>query len=154
QNFITDDTESLAAAGEEATAAYVGEAIQRARRFDGIKTDPVTARELLLLKLAQVVPAPSNPEERRELAEIQSGMAATYGKGEDCRPAGSPLAKANPKQKCLKLDDLSRTLKKSRNWDELVEAWKGWHTISPPMKDRYARYAELGNKGSKEIGFA
>jgi peptidyl-dipeptidase A len=63
QNFITDDTEALSASGEEATAAYVTEAITKAKRFDGVKgIDPDIARELLLLKLAQVVPAPSNAD--------------------------------------------------------------------------------------------
>jgi len=157
QNFITDDTEALAASGEEATAAYVTEAIQKARRFDGVKgIDPDTSRELLLLKLAQVVPAPSNAEERRELAELQSAMTALYGKGEYCPAPGHLGTPTDPKaKKCLKLDDLSRILKKSRNYDELVEAWKGWHAISQGvMKDKFARYAELGNKGAKEIGFA
>lgn len=155
QNFITDDTEALAAAGEEATAAYVTEAITKARRFDGVKEiDGDTARQLLLLKLAQVVPAPSNAMERRELAELQSGMTAIYGKGEYCPPEGSRLLrKGEGASKCLKLDDLSRILKKSRNYDELTEAWKGWHAISPRLKDKYARYTELGNKGAKEIGF-
>jgi peptidyl-dipeptidase A len=153
QNFITDDTESLAAAGEEATAAYVTDAIQKSRRFDGVKgIDPAVARQLLLLRLAQVVPAPSNADERRELAELQSAMTAMYGKGEYCPPAGSPLAK---QKKCFKLDDLTRVMKKSRNYDELLDAWKGWHAIATPaMKDKYARYAELGNKGAKEIGFS
>jgi peptidyl-dipeptidase A len=169
QNFITDDTEALSAAGEEATAAYVSEAIQKARRFDGVKgLEPRVARQLMLLKLAQVVPAPSNADERRELAELQSRMTATYGKGEYCPPAGSALAKAEKPAKrakgaqavndsaprCLKLDDLSRILKKSRNYAELEEAWRGWHAIAPALKDSYARYAELGNKGAKEIGFA
>jgi peptidyl-dipeptidase A len=166
QNFITDDTEALAASGEEATAAYVTDAIQKARRFDGVKVDPTTARQLLLLKLAQTVPAPSNEKERRELAEIQSAMTAMYGKGEYCPPAGSSLtkylksegakgsAKKPAEKKCLKLDDLSRVLKKSRSYDELLEAWKGWHAISPPMKEKYVRYGALGNKGAKEIGFA
>lgn len=162
QNFITDDTEALAAQGEESTAAYVTEAIQKARRFDGVKgIDPDVQRQLLLLKLAQTVPAPSNADERRELAEIQSGMTAIYGKGEYCPPQGSTLTKylkspdgkSEPK-KCLKLDDLSRVIKKSRSYDELLEAWKAWHAIAPVMKDKYARYAELGNKGAKEIGFA
>ena len=170
QNFITDDTEALSAAGEEATAAYVTEAISKAHKFDGVKgVDPVVARQLLLLKLAQVVPAPSNADERRELAELQSGMTAIYGKGQSCPAAGSPLfgrgdaapagggdaksAGGAQTQKCLKLDDLSRVLKKSRKYDELLEAWKGWHSIAPVMKDKYARYAELGNKGAKEIGF-
>lgn len=155
QNFITDDTEALAAAGEEATAAYISEAVAKAKRFDGLKLDPVSARQLHLLKLTQVVPAPANADERGELARIQSEMTALYGKGEYCPPAGSPLAKAKgPGKTCLKLDDLSRIMKKSRNYDELVEAWKGWHAVAPVMKDRYTRYAELGNKGSKEIGFA
>ena len=172
QNFITDDTEAISASGEEATAAYVTEAIAKAKRFDGVQgIDPVIARELLLLKLAQVVPAPSNADERRELAELQTAMTAIYGKGQYCPPAGSPLygkgeaapstatagdpktPGGTPAQKCLKLDDLSRILKKSRNYDEQLEAWKGWHSIAPVMKDKFARYAELGNKGSKEIGF-
>jgi peptidyl-dipeptidase A len=166
QNFITDDTEALAANGEEQTAAYVTEAIQKARRFDGVKgIDPDTQRQLLLLKLAQVVPAPSNAEERSELAQIQSGMTAIYGKGEYCPQQGSKLTKylktaaadgkgAGETKKCLKLDDLSRVIKKSRDYEELLEAWKSWHAIAPVMKDKYARYAELGNKGAKEIGFA
>ncbi len=179
QNFITDDTEALSAAGEEATAAYVTDAIQKARRFDGVKgIDADVARQLFLLKLAQGVPAPTNADERRELAELQSSMTATYGKGTYCPPPNSPLAKSRaasaappsgaakpaaakdgaiaPKadaEKCFKLDDLSRVLKKSRNYDELLEAWKGWHAIAPVMKDKFARYAELGNKGAKEIGF-
>lgn len=165
QNFITDDTEALSASGEEATAGYVTEAIQKARRFDGVKgIDGDVARQLLLLKLAQVVPAPSNADERRELAELQSAMTAIYGKGEYC-PAGKVTSTTSadgkaqsttltPPKKCLKLDDLSRILKKSRNYDELLDAWRGWHSISPVMKDKYARYAELGNKGAKEIGFA
>ena len=170
QSFITDDTEALSASGEEATAAYVTEAIGKARRFDGVKgIDPDVARQLLLLKLAQVVPAPSNADERRELAELQSGMTAIYGKGQYCPQPGSPLygkgeaappsggdvktAGGAPTQKCLKLDDLSRILKKSRKYEELLEAWRGWHSIAPVMKDKYARYAELGNKGAKEIGF-
>jgi peptidyl-dipeptidase A len=169
QNFITDDTEALSAAGEEATAAYVGEAIQKARRFDGVKgIDPDTARQLLLLKLAQVVPAPANADERRELAEIQSAMTAVYGKGKYCPPAGHPPAghlmewrtkdaagKAiTPPKDCLTLDDLSRVLKKSRSEADLAEAWKGWHAIAPAIKDKYARYTDLGNKGAKEIGFS
>lgn len=167
QNFITDDTEALAASGEEATSGFVAEAIQKAKRFDGLKLDPETQRQIWLLKLAQVVPAPSNADERRELAELQSAMTAIYGKGQYCPKDGTPLANklkaenaAKPAKekgeasKCYKLDDLSRVLKKSRNADELLEAWKGWHAIAPVMKDKYVRYAELGNKGAKEIGFA
>jgi peptidyl-dipeptidase A len=147
-NFITEDTEALAAAGEEATAAYVTEAIAKARRFDGVLgLDPATARQLHLLKLAQIVPAPSSPEKRRELADLETQMTAIYGKGEYCKEVAG-------QKKCLKLDELSRIMKKSRNYDELLDAWKGWHQISQTaMKDKFARYAELGDEGAKEIGF-
>ena len=42
----------------------------------------------------------------------------------------------------------------SRNEPELRREWEGWHTISPPMKADYVRFAELSNTGAKELGFA
>ena len=145
-NFITDDTESLSAAGEVATSEYMTRAIKEAVRFDALASQlrPEVARQLHLLKIAQVVPAPSNEAERNELAAATTWMGSTYGKGKYC-PKGN---------KCFTLAELSTTLSKSRNYDELLDAWKGWHSISPPMRERFARYVELGNKGAKEIGFA
>src|SRR5262249_24102986 len=32
--------------------------------------------------------------------------------------------------------------------------WEGWHTISPPMRTDYVRFAELSNKGARALGFA
>jgi peptidyl-dipeptidase A len=37
--------------------------------------------------------------------------------------------------------------------DELQDVWVGWHRIAPPMRERYARWVELGNKGAREMGF-
>ena len=162
ENFITDDTEALAAAGEEATAAYMSEAIARSRRFDAIRAQlPAdVARKLYLLSIAQTVPAPTDPAKRAELAGIESWMMSAYGKGQYCPPDGSALrrylkadagAKAEP---CLHLDDLSSILAKSRKPDELVEAWRGWYATAAPMKARYSRYVELANEGARAIGFA
>ena len=86
-------------------------------------------------------------------------MTGAYGKGQVCPAPGSPLlkyAKAAPKSgtPCLHLEDLSRVLAKSRDFGELVEAWRGWHATAAPMKDKYARYVELANAGAREIGFA
>ena len=163
ENFITDDTEELAAAGEEATAAYVGEAIGRSKRFDPIRAQlpQDVARKLYLLSLAQTIPSPSDPRERSELAGIEAWMTGAYGKGQYCPPPGSPLfkealkvqARAKSAAPCLHLEDLSRVLAKSRDFAELVLAWRGWHATAAPMKDRYARYVELANEGAKEIGF-
>lgn len=155
-NFITDDTEALAADGEEATAEYITRAITESRRFDGLQLPAELARQMHLLRLAQGVPAPSNESERGELARAQSAMGAAYGKGKYCPPAGSPLLKFVEKDaadKCLRLDGLSRVMKKSRDEKELREAWLGWHAVAPSYKDKFVRYAELGNKGAREIGF-
>jgi peptidyl-dipeptidase A len=161
-NFITDDTEILSAAGEEATAEYVTKAILAARRFSTLTLPPDLARQFYLLRLGQTVPAPTDAKERAELAQLQTQMGGIYGKGEYCPKADTKLAaflappkgSKEPAKKCLKLDDLSRVLKTSRNYDELTEAWTGWHSISAPIREKYARYVELGNKGAKEIGFA
>lgn len=145
ENFITDDTEMLAAAGEEATAAYLSQKIPEATRFDGLALPDDLTRMRYLLKIAQTIPAPSDPALANELAGIESWMTSTYGKGKYCPP--------RLQGKCLTLDDLEKTLAQSRSYDELVDAWTGWHQISIPMKPKYARYVELANQGAKQIGF-
>jgi peptidyl-dipeptidase A len=162
ETFITDDTEDLSAAGEEATAAYIGAAIVRSRRFEAIRAElpPDVARKLYLLSIAQTVPAPADAGERAELAGIESFMTSAYGKGQYCPPRGSALIrylhaeKGKPTEPCLHLGELSAVLARSRKLDELVEAWRGWHAIAVPLKPRYARYVELANEGARDIGFA
>ena len=161
ENFITDDTEALAAAGEEATAQYVGDAIKRSKRYAGTPgLAPDISRKLYLLSMAQTVPAPNDAKKRAELAAIETWMTSAYGKGQYCPPAGSPLSaqtkadKAKGGGACLHLDELSRILRTSRKPDELKEAWRGWHAIAAPLKSKYARYVELANEGAREIGFA
>jgi peptidyl-dipeptidase A len=146
QNFITDDTEALSAAGEEATAEYVGRVIKESGRYESLPLPDDQKRQLRLLKLAQTVPAPSSAVERAELANVETWMTSTYGKGKYCPPKLGG--------KCQNLDELSKILRTSRKYDELLEAWTGWHSIAPPMREKFARYAELGNKGAREIGFA
>ncbi len=38
--------------------------------------------------------------------------------------------------------------------DELKDLWVGWSAVGPPMRERYTRWVELGNKGAKEMGFS
>ncbi len=158
ETFITDDTEALAAAGEEATAAYVGEAIKRSRRYRAIESQlPAdVARKLYLLSLAQTIPAPDNAKKRAELAGIEAFMTSAYGKGQYCPPKGSPLLESLKKKPgaCLHLDELSRVLRTSRKPEELAEAWSGWHSVAAPWKGKYVRYVELANEGAREIGFS
>src|SRR6516225_10162868 len=147
ENFITDDTEVLSAQAQEKLTAATTQLALEARRFDGLKMPPELARRFKLLKLSLTAPAPNNDAERAELTRIATSMDADYGKGKYCKP------QADGKQKCLSLNDLSRTLASSTNPDELLDAWVGWHKISPPMRKRYARFVELSNAGARELGF-
>ena len=151
QNFITDDTEALSASAEEASMEYLSRTIKASTRFDGLPLPPDVGRQILLLKLGSQLPAPSDPGERAELAQLEVAMTSLYGKGQYCPPrlAADPRAK----KKCLSLGDLENILEKSRKYDDLLDAWRGWHAIAKPIKPKFVRYVELGNKGSREIGF-
>ena len=93
-----------------------------------------------------MLPAPADATERAELASIAVQLTSMYGKGKYCPP--------EKKGECQDLGTLSKILATSRNYDELQQAWTGWRTISPPMREKYTRFVELGNKGAKEIGFS
>lgn len=145
ENFITKDTDAIAAAAKEETIKVIKELAEQARQFEGQNLSPEVARKLKLLKLALALPAPSDPSERKELTEISVKMNGAYGAGKYC-PDGD-------KGKCLSLGDLEKILASSRNPEELKKAWLGWHQVSRSYRKDYARFVELVNKGSKEMGF-
>ncbi len=145
QNFITDDTEAVSAAADEAVLEYLSRTIKAATRFDKVELPPDQKRQLHLLKIAAGMPAPSNAAERAEEAQLGVQLTSMYGKGKYCPE--------RLKGKCLSLGELSNILATSRKEDELLDAWTGWHSIAPPMRDKYKRFVELGNKGAAEIGF-
>lgn len=145
-NFITEDTEALTAAANEALIGANMELAREATRFDGIALPADMQRKLKLLKLALVMPAPADPKLRKELTEITASLAADYGKGKYC-PDG-------PGGRCYTLGDLEEIMAGSRNPQELLMAWTGWRTVSPPMRERYRRFVELSNAGAKDLGFA
>lgn len=145
ENFITDDTEALAADANNEVTAAVTQLAEQSTRFDRLKLPYDTARKLQLLKLALTVPAPSNPAERDELTKITASLSSDYGKGKYC-PEGD-------KGKCLTLQEMEPILAESRDPEELKRIWLGWHAISPPYKQKYSRFVVLGNKGAREMGF-
>ena len=148
-NFITDDTQIMAAEANEALIGATTELAKQATHFDHLQMPPELARKMLLLKLAAAVPAPapSDPRELTELTRIGASLEADYGKGKYCRKSG------NHAGKCLDIGQIERIMATSTDPDEVKELWVGWHTISPPMRDRYSRWVELGNKGAREMGF-
>src|SRR5262249_21711913 len=120
---------------------------KEATRFDRVDVPPDQRRQLTLLKVALVVAAPSTPADSDELTKIIARLESTYGKGKWCPDPATPDA-------CKNIDDITRPMATARNEKELRAAWEGWHTIAPPMRQDYARFVELSNKGAKELGFA
>ncbi len=58
-NFITDDTEQMAADANEALIGATTELAKQATRYDNLKLPDELARKMLLLKLSAAVPAPA-----------------------------------------------------------------------------------------------
>ena len=148
--YITDDTERNSAALSEDVMAFLSKAIADSVRFDRAGGDYDTRRQLHLLKIATSLPAPNDPERRRELAEIAAKLEGIYGKGKWC---GTPVP-GKPAPRCKDLQDLEEVMAKSRSYPELLDAWVGWHTISREMRPLYARLVTLGNEGAREIGYS
>jgi peptidyl-dipeptidase A len=146
--FITDDTEALTAEAGKNFAVAVQRLAIGAKRYDGLKLTPTLRRKFDLLKLSLAAPPPGNPADAAELSKLTVSMNADFGKGSYCRPA-----KSGGKQECLQINDISRIMATSTDPKELLDAWQGWHRVGAPMRERYARFAELSNKGARELGF-
>src|SRR5580765_7291804 len=143
--FSTDDTEILAAQASERQISAAVAYAKQATRFDGMKLPDELARKMKLLKLSLTLATPSDPKESEELTRITAAMEGAYGKGKYCPPG---------KDKCLDLEDITKIMANSRDNAELLDVWRGWHTIAPPLRKDFARYVELANKGARELSFA
>jgi len=144
-NFITVDTEKLAAIANRRFTAGQVELAGAAAQFNAIAAiDNDTRRKLNMLRSGIIIPAPADAAKTAEQSEIGVKMASMYGKGEYCYADG----------KCLDIGRLSDVMAESRDPVSLLEAWNGWRTISPPMRDLYARQVELANEGASELGFS
>jgi peptidyl-dipeptidase A len=146
ENFITDDTEGIAAEANEELNSFSAEQATKAHRYDTLKLSPDLARKLLLLKLSTTFPAPADPTEQKELAQVLASLSGDYGKGKWC-PDGAG-------GKCLDITAIERIMATSRDPEELKKAWTGWHAVGAPMRQRYTQMVALGDKGSRELGFA
>ncbi len=143
ENFITDDTQAMAADAIDQVTAVTTDLVEKAKRFDGLTLPPDLARKFMLLKLGLTAPAPKNAALRREMTTIGVSLDGDYGKGKYCRKNGE----------CLDITAIEKIMSSSRNPEELKELWAGWHAIAPPMRQRYSRFVDLSNQGAREIGF-
>ncbi len=141
--YITEDTAVLQSRARERYAKWHGDMVQQALVYDGQDLAPETQRALDLLKLGTSLPTPAEPSKRRELTQIATSLSGMYGAGKYCGSDGD----------CMSGTELEGLMQTSRDYDELLEAWTGWRTIAPPMRDKYARYVELANEGANELGY-
>jgi len=142
--YITEDTESLSAdAGKKMTEAVVRLA-NEAARFNGVDVDADTRRQLDKLKLALTLAAPKDEVKTAELAEIVAKLNAMYGKGKYTKQDGTVMS----------LGDMTSVMATSRDYNEQLEMWKGWHDTAAGMKSLYVRQVELANEGARELGYA
>ncbi|MBO0720664.1 MAG: M2 family metallopeptidase, partial [Blastocatellia bacterium] len=144
-NFITDDTEVVAAEARDELTKTVKELAEEARKYEKLDLPEDVARKIKLLKLAVSLPAPGDPKEREELTKTVVRMESLYGKGKYC-PNGE-------NGKCQALGDLEAIMASNRNPEELKKAWLGWHGTSNQYRKDYVRFVELANKGAREMGF-
>lgn len=146
ENFITDDTEAIASDANENLNNAATKYAREAHRFDKVQLSPELARKRMLLELGTGFPAPNDPQKSKELAQILTSLDGDYGKGKWC-PDGAD-------KPCMDITAIEHLLATSRDPEVLKRAWLGWHAIGAPMRDRYARMVELGDLGSRELGYA
>jgi peptidyl-dipeptidase A len=146
ENFITDDTEQIAADANQELSGFSAEMSKKAHDFDKLTLPPEMARKMLLLKLSAGFPAPADLKEQKELAQVLASLDGDYGKGKWCSGGDA--------SKCLDVTAVGKLMATSRDAEELKRAWIGWHAVGAPMRQRYSRMVELGNAGSRELGFA
>jgi peptidyl-dipeptidase A len=142
--YITDDTEAIDAKIDERAINAQVDYAKQAARFDGLNLDAPTARKLKIIKTSLTLATPKDPKESQELTRITAGLEGTYGKGKYC-PSGP--------ESCKDIEALTKIMAESREPKQLLDAWTGWHAISRPMRQDFARYVELANKGAKDLGF-
>ena len=142
-NFITYDSQKVIA---DYGTRYTLKSLERAREasaFDDVSTSAENRRMLNILKSSFVMPPPLNKELASELSSITTSLEAMYGSGEHCYEDGS----------CYDLEAFESIIDNSRDPEELLKAWQGWHEIGKPMKSMYMRMVDIGNQGSKDLGY-
>jgi peptidyl-dipeptidase A len=147
ENFITDDTEAIVARVNKEAIDAAARLAKESVKYDKLDLPVDVRREMNLLKLSLVMVTPADSKEGEELTTIAARMDGMYGKGKWCEDPKKP-------ESCLAIGEITNIMATSRDEKRLRQVWEGWQTIAQPMRKDYVRFAELSNKGAKELGFA
>jgi len=142
--YINVDTQLLNARAYERFLATFSRAVEQAKQFEGQPMSPASKRAIELLKLGVAAPAPNDAAKRAELASLIASMEAKYGSATYCKDGDKD---------CRDEVQLKKVLEESRDYDELLDAWKGWHDQARALRGDYERYVTLANEGAGELGY-
>ena len=139
---LTDYNKALKTNASLAFSAFNKKMRTNASVFDTSKLSYDTARQI---KRITASAAPTDKETLRKLTTLESLMEEIYSTGKVSDSNGDKLA----------LDpDLYAILSKSRDYDRLLFAWKGWRdAVGPKIRPRYKEFVMLMNIGAKENGW-
>ncbi|XP_037267090.1 angiotensin-converting enzyme [Falco rusticolus] len=141
---ITNHNKEIMLDKNLAMSKHTLEYAMRARQFD--PSDFQDQSVTRILKKLSVIERAALPEnELKEYNALLSDMETTYSVAKVCRE----------NKTCHPLDpDLTDIMATSRDYDELLFAWKGWRDASgKKIKNNYKRYVELSNKAAMLNGY-
>jgi len=113
-----------------------------AAKFDDVKVAPDVRRKLDFIKRNITLPAPRDAKLSAELADVTTRLSSAYSTGK-IEFEGKTVPQSETEVLMMTLRDPAK----------LQEVWTKWHAVARTMKPDYARMAEIGNAGSKELGF-
>ena len=156
-NFVTEDTNSLVADASAVSSKLSTRLSNEAKRFNDVDLPDDMRRKIDMLKRGSNFPAPNRDGAAEELAQIMAGLDATYATGKFEIDTQNKLVTeqlGDIDGDTINLGQATRLMANVRDPELLQKVWEGWRTISPPMKDDYARMVELINEGAQELGYA
>lgn len=108
----------------------------KARQFDTTDFQDESVKRIIK-KLSDIERAALHQQDLEEYNTLLSDMETKYSVAEVCRDNGQ----------CHPLDpDLQKIMAESRDYDELLFAWKGWRdSAGKVIRQDYKRYVELAN---------
>ena len=142
-NFITFDTNWLAARTGAQTTELAVRLANETKRFEELDLPPELERKMNILRTGIVLPAPSREGAAQELSDIATSLEAAYS-----------TARVAHGGTQLDLPQLEQIIDFSRDPQELAAVWDGWHGTAVPMAPQYARMVEIANEGARELGFS
>lgn len=154
--YLNDDSALLATKANEKWMAIEKELLSEARLYKDAPMSAETQKAYINMTQGKTLLPPDTLEARAELARLGTHMEGVYGAGKYCKPEGTP-EKGTPEkgttENCRDLNQLADVLAKSRDYNELIDAWTGWHNIARAYRSDYQRYIEIANAGAQAYGF-